>query len=155
MNATCAYFIRMKLYVFATLMIVFSFQNTMKNLEKVVKDIKDAELELNVKDDVAGFLGVLLTKNEDGTITLKQTGLIQRILTAMGLKNCNSTRTPTQKAALPVGKGGKGFAEPYNYASVVGMLMYLTGNTRPGIIFAVYTRVLGAVITLQLSMAST
>ena len=82
--------------------VFFSKDNEM--LEKVVQDIKDAELDLNVEDDVAGFLGVLLTKNDDGTISLTQTCLIQRILDALGLKECNSTKTPAQKAALPLDK---------------------------------------------------
>ena len=116
--------------------IFFSKDN--EQLEKEVQDIKDAELDLNAEDDVAGFLGVLLTRNEDGTILLTQTGLIQRILDAMGLENCNSTRIPAQQAALPLDKEGENLTEPYNYASIVGMMRYLTGNIRPDITFAVH-----------------
>ncbi len=114
------------------------FSTEENKLMQIVNDIKDAELDLNVEDDVAGFLGVLLTRNEDGTISLTQTGLIDRILEALGLQDCNSTRTPAQRAPLPLDKDGEALSEPYNYASVVGMLMYLTGNTRPDITFAVH-----------------
>ena len=31
---------------------------------------------LNIKDDVAGFLGILMSKQKDGSIELLQTGLI-------------------------------------------------------------------------------
>ena len=114
------------------------FSKESERLAKIVDNINDAEMDLNVEDDVAGFLGVLLTRQEDGTIALTQTGLIERIIDALGLQDCNSTRTPSQKAALSLDKGGAKFSEPYNYASVVGMLMYLTGNTRPDITFAVH-----------------
>jgi hypothetical protein len=37
-------------------------------------------MDLEVESDVAGFLGVLISKKPDGTIHLTQTGLIQIIL---------------------------------------------------------------------------
>jgi prophage tail gpP-like protein len=47
-------------------------------------------MELEVESDAAGFVGVLITKNPDGTILLTQTGLIQRILAALNMVDFNT-----------------------------------------------------------------
>ena len=77
-------------------------------------DLKDAEMDLNIEDDVAGFLGVLLQKNEDGTVALTQTGLIDRVLSVFGLTAANGTKTPAPKPALPRDLDGEPFEEDYN-----------------------------------------
>ncbi len=97
-------------------------------ITKTIEDLQEANMDL---------LGVLMTKNEDGSVTLTQTGLISRILLALGLTNSNGTRTPAPKAPLPRDVDGEPFSEDYNYASVVGMMMYLACNSRPDIAFAV------------------
>ena len=114
------------------------FSRTKELLDDTLTDLKDADMELSREDDVAGFLGVLLTRNEDGTITLSQTGLIKRIVDALGLTSANGTRTPAQKSALPRDINGEAYGETFNYASVVGMMMYLACNSRPDIAFAVH-----------------
>ena len=80
-------------------------------LDTAIADLKDAEMDLNIEDDVAGFLGVLLQKNEDGTVTLTQTGPINRILTVLGLDSANGTQTPAPKPALPRDSDGAPFEE--------------------------------------------
>ena len=114
------------------------FSRTKELLDATIEDLKDANMDLSREDDVAGFLGVLLKRNEDGTVTLSQTGLIGRIVEALGLTAANGTRTPAQKAALPRDVDGEEYAEAFNYASVVGMMMYLACNSRPDIAFAVH-----------------
>ena len=42
---------------------------------------------MNVEDDYAGFLGIDIKRQGDGTIELVQTGLIDRILKALSLDN--------------------------------------------------------------------
>ena len=96
------------------------------------------KFNLNIKDDVAGFLGILLEKQPDGSIELKQTGLIDRIIKVMGLED--SLLKPTLALPEPLGKDEKGAkaCEKWSYASVVGMMMYLSSNSRPDIAFAVH-----------------
>ena len=94
-------------------------------------------MELNVEDDVAGFLGVKIERTKD-SIVLTQVGLIERIITAMGLENAKKVRTPATDQRLPKDENGEPCNETFNYASVVGMLMYLAGSTRPDISFAVH-----------------
>jgi hypothetical protein len=49
-------------------------------IDEVLQQLKDHDMDLEVEDDVAGFLGVHIERNEaKGEITLTQKGLIQRI----------------------------------------------------------------------------
>jgi len=69
-----------------------------------------------------------------------QTGLIDRIISALGLDGeiSNSVRTPAPESPLPKDAQGNPHDMGFNYASVVGMAMYLCNNSRPDITFAVH-----------------
>ena len=47
--------------------------------------LREQGLLLEQEDDAAGFLGVTMTRTEEGHLELKQTGLIDRIVEALGL----------------------------------------------------------------------
>jgi hypothetical protein len=87
---------------------------------------------------VAGFLGILIEKQKDGSIELKQTGLIDRILKVMGLEDSCTKPTPTEAKPLGKDKDREPCAEPWSYSLVVGMMMYLSSNSRPDIAYAVH-----------------
>ena len=55
----------------------------------------------------------------------------------MGLENANPKETPAKHGTLPKDAQGEDCNEDFNYASVVGMLLYLEGHSRPDISFAV------------------
>ena len=57
-----------------------------------------------MKDEVAGFLGVLIKKLNGDWIESTQTGLIKRILGAIGIKEANPKSTPAENEALPAYK---------------------------------------------------
>ena len=109
-------------------------------IDKLLKDLKEkCSLDLNVEDDVAGFLGVNIDRREDGSIELTQSGLTQRIITALGLESTSNTAaTPSETKALGSDPEGASCQESFSYASVVGMLMYLSNTTRPDLSFAVH-----------------
>ena len=99
---------------------------------------KPDRLLLSVKDDVAGFLGILMTKKDDGTIKLIQTGLFYWIIRTMGLDASNAVRMPADCKPLGADKDGAPCEEQWSYASIVGMMMYLASNSRPDIAFAAH-----------------
>eukprot|EP00956_Cyclotella_meneghiniana_P040385 scaffold194139_cov44-Cyclotella_meneghiniana.AAC.1 len=70
---------------------------------------------------------------------MKQTGLIDRILEALGLdsKLAKNKCTPAEATPLTRDEDGAGPQGSYSYASVVGMMLYLAGHTRPDIAYAV------------------
>ena len=109
-------------------------------IDKLMDDLREkCGLDLNVEDDVAGYLGVHIDKREDGKLELTQKGLTERIIKALGLESTsNVAATSAEKRALGGDKDGPPCQESYNYASVIGMLMYLSNTTRPDLVFAVH-----------------
>jgi hypothetical protein len=71
-------------------------------------------------------------------ITLTQSGLTKRIIKALSLDSKYSTScdTPAEKAPLPRDVDGPPASGTLNYASVIGMLLYLTGHSRLDCSFA-------------------
>ena len=105
-------------------------------LDKLIEEMK-GKMDLKVESrDVSAFLGIQFTRRGD-TIELTQHGLIDKIIAATGLQDANGKPTPADAKTLGKDKNGAPFSEEWNYPSVVGMLLYLSGNSRPDIAFAV------------------
>ena len=105
-------------------------------LDALIEKMSD-KMDLTVESkDVSNFLGIKFTRHGD-TIELKQIGLIDKVIEATGLGDCNGKSTPADPKTLGKDKDGKPFNETWSYPSVVGMLLYLAGNSRPDIAFAV------------------
>lgn len=110
-------------------------------IDRVIDDLQrpnPTAFKLKVESDVAGFLGILTKKQDDGSIELLQTGLINRILKMMGLEDASVKWTPAETTPLRKDLNGSPCVERWSYASIVGMMMYLASNSRPDITFAVH-----------------
>jgi hypothetical protein len=104
----------------------------------LTRKMKDLGMLFEEESDVAGYLGVLIDRDPDNdTITLRQSGLAQRIVEALHLDDDTPSTTTPANAFLPQDLDGERAHELYNYASVAGMLQYLQGHSRPDISFAV------------------
>ena len=91
------------------------------------------------ESNVAGYLGVLLDWDDDNdTITLKQSGLAQRIVEALHLDDDTSSVENPAISYLPLDEDGKAAHKLCNYASVVEMCGYLQGHSREDITFAIF-----------------
>jgi hypothetical protein len=109
-----------------------------KDLDKLFQDLTELGLEFTREGTFTDFLGIKFVKDEvTNTVTLTQKGLIQKIIKATGLQDCNSNHTPALQACLGIDPDGEPMDEFWNYRSIVGMLLYLSTNTRPDITFAV------------------
>ena len=97
--------------------------------------LHDQGLLLEEEGDEAGFLGVTMTRDDKGAIELKQTGLIGRSSEALGLdtKHATGKYTPAEISPLTKAEDGPGPEGYFNYASVVGTMLYLSGHSCPGI----------------------
>ena len=62
---------------------------------------------------------------------------MQKIINATGLQDCNPNYTPALQACLGIDPDREPMNETWGYRSIVGMLLYLSTNTRPDITFAV------------------
>jgi len=100
---------------------------------------KDEEVILRKEGTAEGSLGVDIKRDGNKT-TLTQSGLAKRVVEALGLCSKYSTpcATPAEQAPLPRDLSGQPASGTINYASVVGMLLYLCGHSRPDIAFAVH-----------------
>jgi hypothetical protein len=108
------------------------------DIHEIAMKLRTVGVDLEQEDDAAGFLGVRMERDEKtGLIEMKQTGLIDRVIAAMGLDSANAKWTPAEAAPLVKDAEGEAAHGDFNYASVVGMLLYLSGHTRPDIAYAV------------------
>jgi hypothetical protein len=119
------------------------FSPCASDIDESIAAIKERGMDLEVEDSVEGFLGISIKResndNNGELITLTQTGLIDRIIIALGLDgNSNGISTPAPEKPLPKDSEGDPHDLGFNYASVVGMAMYLCNNSRPDIAFAVH-----------------
>ena len=106
----------------------------------VAMQLRELGVDLEQEDDAAGFLGVTLDRDgPSGLIEMKQTGLIKRVIEALGLDDgyAKGKHTPAESKPLVKDADGEGAHGGFSYSSVVGMLLYLSGHTRPDIAYAV------------------
>jgi Reverse transcriptase (RNA-dependent DNA polymerase) len=105
-------------------------------LDALIQEMQQM-MELKVESkDVSNFLGIKFTRKAN-TIELRQDGLMDKVLEAIGMTDCNSVSTPAEEKPLGKDPIGKPFQESWNYASVCGMLLCISGNSRPDLVFAV------------------
>jgi hypothetical protein len=110
-----------------------------KHIENYVKKLAELgyDLTLEPKGDMFGFLGIDF-KHNGSAIELTQVGLIQKVIKYTGMEKANSLPTPALKEPLGTDPNGEPFNEEWNYAAAIGMLLYISSNTRPDIQFAVH-----------------
>ena len=107
-------------------------------IDILIEKLKNDDISLHKEGTAEGYLGVDIQR-VGGNIMLKQEGLTKRIINTLGLDSKYSTAvdTPAESAALGRDVDGKEGSGSINYASVIGMLLYL-GHRRPDISFAIH-----------------
>jgi hypothetical protein len=112
------------------------YAQTKEDIATVITGLQ-TEMELEEEDDVAGFLGVHIERRPDGTIHLTQKGLIDRVIKALNIGDLPPKRTPAEHGCLGKDELGDPPDSTFSYPSVIGMIGYLHGHSRPDITFAV------------------
>lgn len=112
------------------------FYKDKKDYTSLIKELQAMGFELTEEGSFTKFLGIQFDR-VGNTTKMTQTGLITRIAEATGLTNSNPNWTPTSHDALGADPNGPAMKDDWNYRSVIGMLLYLSTNTRPDIAFAV------------------
>ena len=110
------------------------------NIDRVAMDLCKLRVALEQEDDAAGFLGVKLDRDSStGLLKMKQTGLIHGVVEALGLDDgyARGKHTPAETKPLDKDADGVAATKGFSYSSIVGMLLYLSGQTQPDITYAV------------------
>ena len=84
----CVYFRGRVMYVLYTDDSILAGPEATK-VDQAIIDIQNAGLNITVEGDLQDFLGVNITKNDDGTVTLTQPYLINQILEDLGRSGAN------------------------------------------------------------------
>ena len=109
-----------------------------EDIENFVEELRELGFDLKIEGDFTEYLGIAIDKEVDGTCRMHQKGLINKIIETTKMTSCNPNYTPAMQEALGSDPEGEEWSnEDWNYASVVGMLLYVSNNTRPDIAFAV------------------
>jgi hypothetical protein len=107
-------------------------------LKSFLESLEKNGFEYTKEGSFTEYLGIQYVKDsQTKMITMSQGGLIKKIISTAGMENCNPNRTPATKEALAKDPDGLPMDDEWNYRSIVGMLLYLSNNTRPDIMFAV------------------
>ena len=113
---------------------------TCHELDKAIKAIKDAKLQITLEGDLADFLGVKIERKSPKEMIFTQPHLIDDILNDLGLKHVKDGKeTPTASSQiLTQNDNGTDHDKSFHYRSVIGKLNYLEKATRPDISFATH-----------------
>ena len=111
---------------------------TEADVHAFIQELRDIGFDLDVEGKFNEYLGVGIEELPDGTRHMTQKGLIDKILETTKMTDCNPNHTPCPQVALGKDLDGTLYDQKdWNYASIVGMLLYVSNNTRPDITFAV------------------
>ena len=98
-----------------------------KKIDEMIAKLQSNGLTLTVeKKDAYAFLGVDVKPRANGGYTMMQEGLTEKVLNTTGMQECNRKATPAGTTSLGTDEEGATFKEKWNYASVVGILLYLS-----------------------------
>ena len=115
------------------------FSKNKEDITKMIQSLQESGLEIEPEHDMAGFLGILIDQDDKkAQYTLTQTGLIERIIDTLNLEGAKGRCTPAKFRTLPLNKDGDACKKSFNFASIVGMLSYLSSHTRPELEFSVH-----------------
>jgi hypothetical protein len=99
-------------------------------IHRFIEELRECKFDLGIEADYAGYLGVDIIAQPDGTLLMSQTGLIERILVDFGLTDSASTKITPAAEILGPFKASPPLEDTYNYRSVLGKILYVSSNTR-------------------------
>ena len=117
------------------LLVVYKDKEELKQFEA---EMHKLGFDLAIESTLENFLGIKFECRANGAFELTQPALIEKIIEATGMENCNPNATPALSGTT-LGKDpdGEPMKETWSYPSMIGMLLYLSTNTRIDIAFAV------------------
>ena len=90
-----------------------------------LKGWRDWKFAFTKEDSLSEYLGIKITKHEDGSISLTQPGLIKKVIETAKMEDCNPNFVPAAHEPLGMDPNGEPFDEEWDFAMITGMLQYL------------------------------
>ena len=119
-------------------MTAFFYAENKKRIDEIILSMKN-EFLLEREEDLARFLDIQIERNkQNNKITLTQTGLTDRILETMDMKDWNLKYTPADKDPLRKDLDREPCCEEWDYRSIVGMMLYLAESSQLDIFYDVH-----------------
>ena len=107
-------------------------------IDEFVAELKDLGFDLEIEGNFSSYLGIGIEELDGGIRIMTQKGLIKKVIQTTKMENCNPNWTPSTQVALRSDPDKEPYDQvQFKYASVLGMLLYLSNNTQPDITFAV------------------
>lgn len=110
---------------------------TSEDIDEFVRRSESMGFTLKQEDSFSEFLGIKFEHKPDGRVIMTQQSLIAKVLATADMTECNPRATPADSTALGKDENGSAMKEKWNYRAIIGMLLYLSTNTRPDIAYAV------------------
>ena len=113
---------------------MFMIGKHQKELQEIINELSQ---EFTVTDEgtLSTYLGIAV-KRTNNQFCLSQPALTQKVIDAAGMHDCGTDGRPASEV-LHASKDKAPHNAQWEYASIIGMLMYLANNSRPDIAFAV------------------
>ena len=111
-----------------------------REIDGIIKEIREADLDITVEGSLQDFLGVNVERKADGSIHMTQPHLIDQVIKDLSFQeNTKVKDTPAASSKL-LSRHTKSpdFDKSFDYKSVIGKLNYLEKATRSDIAYIVH-----------------
>ena len=110
-----------------------------KEIDDAINDIKKANLDITIEGSLDELLGVKITKQQDGSMVMKQEHLIDTILEDLHMTDTKPSPNPARSdTTLKHHLDSKPFDKSFHYWLVLGKMSYVSTSTRPDISYIVH-----------------
>ena len=113
------------------------FSKDKETIDILLKSLSKT-FKLTDEGDVNSYLGMNVSKDPNGTITMSQPAIIDKILNTLKICEDSKMHDTPANIILTRDENGNKRKQEWHYRSVIGQMNYLAGTTRPDILFAVH-----------------
>jgi len=117
-----------KVYIMIYVDDIIIASNNARHVSSMYKELCDY-FELTDLGDISYYLGIKITKDEEGIYSINQTSYIKKVLRTYGMEDAKESKVP-----LDIGykktKDESNRIEKKKYQSLIGALIYIATNTR-------------------------
>ena len=105
-----------------------------QDIDAAITGIKNAGLQITVDGTLAEFLGIKITRHDNGSFEMTQEHLTDQIIKENFVRNAKPAQTPANSSStLKRHPTAPPFNKAFKYRSIIGKLNYLVGGLQPDV----------------------